>query len=54
MFGILHTHSVYSQNDSTQTPEELVLRTKELGYKDVTLTDHGTLLGIEEFLEAGE
>ena len=54
MFGILHAHSVYSQNDSTQTPEDLVIRTKELGYKDVTLTDHGTLLGIEEFLEAGE
>ena len=54
MFGILHAHSVYSLNDSPQTPEALVKRTKELGYKDVTLTDHGTLLGIEEFLEAGE
>ena len=54
MFGILHAHTVYSLNDSPQSPEELVLRAKELGYKNVTLTDHGTLLGIEEFLEAGE
>ena len=54
MFGVLHAHSVYSLNDSPQTPEALVKRTKELGYQDVTLTDHGTLLGIEEFLEAGE
>ena len=54
MFGILHAHTVYSLNDSPQSPEELVLRAKELGYKNVTLTVHGTLLGIEEFLEAGE
>lgn len=54
MFSILHAHTMFSLHDSTQTPEELVKRTKELGYHSVTLTDHGTLLGIDDFMEAGE
>ena len=52
--GILHVHSMYSINDSTQTPEEIVKRAKELGCQHITLTDHGTLLGIDSFMEAGE
>lgn len=52
--GILHVHSMYSINDSTQTPEEIVKRAKELGCEHITLTDHGTLLGIDSFMEAGE
>jgi DNA polymerase-3 subunit alpha len=36
------------------TPDELVARAKELGATSVTLTDHGTLLGIEPFMDAGK
>lgn len=54
MSSIIHVHSMYSINDSTQTPEEIVVRAKELGFSNVTLTDHGTLLGIEPFMDAGK
>lgn len=54
MFGIVHAHTMYSLDDSAQTPEELVERAKELGIQNVALTDHGTLLGIDDFLAAGK
>lgn len=53
MYGILHAHTMFSLHDSAQTPEDLVLRAKELGVKNVTLTDHGTMLGLDDFMEAG-
>lgn len=53
-YGILHTHSEYSVHDSTQSPEELVKQAKELGCKNLTLTDHGTLLGVDDFMDAGK
>ncbi len=49
-----HVHSMYSFNDSTQTPDEIVKRIKEIGGKSVTLTDHGSLLGIDAFMDAGK
>lgn len=52
--GFLHCHSMYSTNDSTATPIELVEKAKELGAPNITLTDHGTMLGIEPFLKAGK
>ena len=51
--GILHVHTMYSLNDSTQTPDELMKRARELGCRNITLTDHGTLLGVDSFMEAG-
>ena len=54
MGSIIHVHSMYSVNDSTQTPEQIVKRVKEMGYRNVTLTDHGTLLGIIPFMNAGK
>lgn len=54
MSGLLHVHSMYSINDSTQTPEEIVTRAKQMGFTSVTLTDHGTLMGIEPFIKAGD
>ena len=54
MSGILHIHSMYSINDSTQTPEDIVLKAKEIGINNITLTDHGTLMGIENFMAAGK
>lgn len=50
--GCLHNHSVYSIYDGAQTPEELVVVAKEAGYKSVALSDHGTLMGLKEFLNA--
>ena len=52
--GILHAHSEYSLHDSTQTPDEMVCRAKELGCRNITLTDHGTLLGVIPFMDAGK
>lgn len=53
-YGILHTHTAYSLHDSAMSPEELVLRAKECGAGSVALTDHGTMLGLDEFMEAGK
>lgn len=47
----LHTHSVFS--DGTFTPAELVAAAEELGLAAVALTDHNTVAGLPEFLEAG-
>lgn len=54
MYGIEHAHSTFSLHDSGQSPLELVLKAKELGVTNVTLTDHGTLLGIDDFMKAGK
>ena len=54
MYGIVHAHSMFSLHDSAQSPEELVLRAKEIGVQSVTLTDHGTMLGLDDFMEAGD
>lgn len=53
-YSILHAHSTFSLHDSAQSPEELVLRAKEIGVSHVTLTDHGTMLGLDDFMEAGK
>lgn len=46
----LHTHSVFS--DGTLSPTELIELAEELGLGAVALTDHNTILGLPEFLEA--
>lgn len=46
----LHLHSTAS--DGTCTPSELVAMGKDLGLSALALTDHDTLLGVPEFLEA--
>jgi 3',5'-nucleoside bisphosphate phosphatase len=47
----LHTHSVYS--DGTLGPRELMRLAAERGLDVVALTDHDTLNGVPEALEAG-
>ena len=47
----LHTHSNIS--DGTLTPTELVKLAKETGLDAIALTDHDTLQGLPEALEAG-
>jgi predicted metal-dependent phosphoesterase TrpH len=41
-----HIHSTNS--DGSDTPEELFIRGKKLGLKHISITDHDTIIGIEE------
>lgn len=52
MKGHLHVHSMYSLNDSALSIKALLGKAQELGMTAIALTDHGTLLGIDEFLNA--
>ena len=47
----LHTHSTAS--DGTFTPAEVFMSAVEVGLRAVALTDHDTVAGLEEFLDAG-
>jgi len=47
----LHVHSTYS--DGTLTPEELVILAKKQGLSAMALTDHDTIVGVAEAVEAG-
>lgn len=47
----LHTHTTYS--DGTSTPRELVAQAAAIGLSAVAITDHDTVEGVEEALEAG-
>jgi predicted metal-dependent phosphoesterase TrpH len=47
----LHNHSTAS--DGEYTPAELVSRAQELGIKTIGLTDHDSISGLDEFVEAG-
>ena len=51
---LLHCHCWDSRYDSPLKPQDLVERAKELGYSSVTLTDHGTLTGIDDFVAAAK
>ncbi len=46
----LHTHSVHS--DGTWTPLQLLEEAERLGLGAIALTDHNTISGLSEFLEA--
>lgn len=46
----LHTHSYFS--DGTCSPKEVVEAAEKLGLGAVALTDHNTVAGLPEFLEA--
>ena len=48
----MHTHS--TESDGTFTPKELVLAAKELDLAYLALTDHDTIAGIPEAIEAAE
>lgn len=54
MKGLIHCHSENSRYDSAMNVETLCKRAKELGYEAVTLTDHGTLTGIDDFVKAAK
>ncbi len=46
----LHTHSIFS--DGSDKPERLVEMARELGLKAIALTDHNTVAGLPDFMEA--
>lgn len=48
----LHCHSTFS--DGTDTPEQLLQQAQELGLKAIALTDHNTVAGLPDFLEAAK
>jgi predicted metal-dependent phosphoesterase TrpH len=48
----LHTHSIYS--DGTYTPTELIAEAEKIGLSAVALTDHNTVVGVPEFLQAAQ
>ena len=49
-FCDLHTHSNHS--DGTFTPEELIAEAERVGLSAIALTDHNTVSGLPQFLEA--
>ena len=48
----LHTHSVYS--DGTFTPAELIAGAQQASLSAIALTDHNTVAGLPDFLQAAE
>lgn len=50
--GDFHIHTIIS--DGYYTPTEVVIMAKEAGLDIIAITDHNTIDGIEEALEAGE
>ena len=49
--GLIHVHSENSRFDSPARIKDIIIRAKELGYESMTLTDHGTLTGIDDFVK---
>lgn len=52
MKGSIHFHSENSRYDSAMKVKTLCEKAKEKGYDAITLTDHGTLTGIDDFIIA--
>ncbi|MDX5368500.1 MAG: DNA polymerase III subunit alpha [Alphaproteobacteria bacterium] len=54
-FSHLHGHSFHSnglQPDALSSPREIVERAKELGLQSICLTDHASVSGLPDFMEA--
>jgi error-prone DNA polymerase len=50
-YAELHCHSYYSFHDGASSLEELLVRSKELGYHALALTDHNNLCGTMRFAQ---
>ncbi len=50
-YGFIHCHSEHSLNDSPMSIEEMVKTAKSFGAVAISLTDHGTMTGVIEFIE---
>ncbi len=53
-FVHLHCHSTYSLLEALPSPEEIVIRAKELGCKTVALADKGYTYGLVELYQAAK
>ena len=51
-FTHLHVHTGYSLLDGSAKIPELVSRAKELGFKNLAITDHGVMYGVIDFYRA--
>lgn len=51
-FVDLHLHSTYSNLDAFGTPTQIVKRAKDIGRKALALTDHGSVSGIVQLMQA--
>ena len=47
-FMHLHSHSLFSTLDGVGTPEQYIMRAKQLGMNSFALTDHGSLAGLPD------
>jgi len=54
MFHNHHSHSYYSLLDGFSSPLELMTRAKELGMDALSITDHGTLSGHLDMIDAAK
>ena len=50
-YGVIHCHTDNSLKDSALTVKELVKKAVELGCPALTITDHGNMMGIYEFMD---
>ncbi|MGD9117111.1 MAG: DNA polymerase III subunit alpha, partial [Dehalococcoidia bacterium] len=50
-YAELHCHSYYSFHDGASSPEEMMLRAGELGYRALAITDHDNLCGAMRFAQ---
>ena len=51
MYAELHCHSNYSFQEGASSIEDLLVRSKELGYRALALTDHDNLCGAMHFAQ---
>ena len=51
-FVHLHQHSTFSLGDALPLPDEIIHRTKELGFPAAAITDHGRMGGHFDFVES--
>lgn len=50
----LHNHSYYSTLDGLASPEEMILRAKELGQSAIAVTDHASMSALPEMIKYGK
>ena len=51
-FTHLHVHTEYSLLDGACRIDKLAARAKELGFRNLAITDHGVMYGAVAFYEA--
>ena len=54
MSGLIDLHVHTTASDGTCTPEEVVRMAKKKGFSLIAITDHDTMDGVKEAMEAGK